>query len=673
MKYRMPNRWVYFILIISILPIILSLIGFNFTTLNISIPEENISPKGLSSFQDLYFQLFLKWAGISAAFFSAIFVALYAKVRKEPSIILIAIALFTSGLMDLLETLAISNILFTVSDMNTFLQDSWVISGGFFALILVLAACISIANIIPFFLRNNSRSFMTLIFLSFVSYALINSIVVMEALPKLSIFGDSVSQSWNVFVLLFYLCISSIVFFQYNRKQRTVFSHAILLSLVPCILAQVHMTFASTSLFDSHYTIAQFLKVFTYLIPFIALSHEYLRISKENDRAKYVVHQAELAKNHFLNNMSHQLRTPLNTIIGFSECMQDGMDGRITEHQSKVLAKISKAGHHLLFLINNILNISKIEANRFDISPKPVNIIDIVYICIQDLDSFAKEKSLEIHLSCEYENLTLEIDGPKVQQALMNLLNNSIKFSERGTVEVSIRKATKTVEIDVIDHGEGISSGLLTHIFEPFQQQDTAPLFSVQGAGLGLAISKKIIELHQGHLYVTTTKGKGSIFTISLPISPEESQSAKRKKSSTNLSNEATPYSTANLSVRDDNNGKVLIIDDDPNVIELITKHLVDTNYLSTSITDPRKSIESIQKYKPDFILLDLVMPQANGWQILEKIKAHPEAKKIPVAIISSLDEQAEASKFTGLYFLSKPISQENLLDFLQNGLKNKI
>lgn len=670
MTYRIPTRLIFFILMISTLPIIFN----EFTSSN---AEGLNTTDTFGATLDFYNFLILEWVGISVAFFSTVFITLYSKVRKDPTITLIAFAIFTSGLMDLFEVLATQKVMFSVSDVNNFLQQSWVVCRSFPALILLSAACISLSNKTPFFLRNNAGLFLTLLFLASIAYNLIGAVTVNEVFPQINLFGENLEQSWNHLVLLFYLCISSTVFYLYDRKKRTVFSHAILLSLIPCIFSQAYMTIASTSPMDSSYNIAHFLKVFTYFVPIIALSHEYLRIYKENDSAQYVVQKAELAKTHFLNNMSHQLRTPLNTVIGFSECMLEGMDGPITDHQSTVLAKISKAGHHLLFLINNILNISKIEANRFEVSPIPTNIVNIVDHCIQDMASFAKEKSLEISLNCEHKEISITIDGPKIQQTIMNVLNNSIKFSERGPIDVSIRKNTGYVEIDIVDHGQGISEAHLNHIFEPFQHQDTAPLSSFQGAGLGLAISKKIIDLHHGKLQVESEKGNGCVFTITLPFTKEDRAfSAEKNEATKKKAGPEKPKkvaSTQEQQLREKNNGKVLIIDDDPDSVELITKHLAEANYLSVSTTDSFESMDLIQEHKPDFILLDLLMPKFSGWHVLEKIKEHPEARDIPVAIISLSDKEEEVSKFNGIYFLPKPISQKSLLAFLEKDLKSPV
>lgn len=228
---------------------------------------------------------------------------------------------------------------------------------------------------------------------------------------------------------------------------------------------------------------------------------------------------ANASKNEFLAMISHELRTPLNAIIGFDQCLLMGMDGVINDAQRVSLKKIEKSSFHLLNLINDILDWSKIEAHRMKLEIMSVNIIEIVSSCVEEMLSLAKQKNLDLHFDVTMPIIMMNIDKVRIRQVVLNLLSNAIKFTEQGSITVSVINEPHQTILQVKDTGIGLLAEEIKKIFQPFTQADRSISRRYGGTGLGLMISKKIIELHGGVISVESEKGKGSTFTVSLPKS----------------------------------------------------------------------------------------------------------------------------------------------------------
>lgn len=243
--------------------------------------------------------------------------------------------------------------------------------------------------------------------------------------------------------------------------------------------------------------------------------HAEKRLVKAMEEAK----AANESKNEFLAMISHELRTPLNAIIGFNQCLLMGMDGAITEAQRLSLKKIEKSSFHLLNLINDILDWSKIEAHRMKLEIMPVNIIDILISCAEEMQPLAKQKNLDFHVTITAPIILMDLDKVRIRQVLLNLLDNAIKFTEQGSISVIVINEPHQVSIQITDTGIGLLPKQMEKIFLPFVQADRSIMRRFGGTGLGLMISKKIIDLHGGAISVESKKGKGSTFTISIPKS----------------------------------------------------------------------------------------------------------------------------------------------------------
>jgi PAS domain S-box-containing protein len=241
---------------------------------------------------------------------------------------------------------------------------------------------------------------------------------------------------------------------------------------------------------------------------------------KENEkqliRAMHEAKAANEAKSTFLTTISHELRTPLNAIIGFDQCLLMEMDGPISEEQKISLHKIEKSSFHLLSLINDILDLAKIEANRMELEIIPQDIAELVTSCVEEIQFLAHQKNLDVQLALETSHVLIEMDKIRIRQVLLNLLSNAVKFTEKGSIKVSLMNHPHSVDIIVTDTGIGLSSTEMAKMFRPFSQADSTITRKYGGTGLGLAISKKIIDLHGGTIEVTSHKGIGSTFTVKL-------------------------------------------------------------------------------------------------------------------------------------------------------------
>lgn len=227
--------------------------------------------------------------------------------------------------------------------------------------------------------------------------------------------------------------------------------------------------------------------------------------------------EANQTKDEFLATISHELRTPLNAIIGFNQCLLIGMDGPVTPAQQSSLKKVEHSSFYLLHLINDLLDLAKIESNKVDLELSSQNIVELASSCIEEIEPLAKEKSLPISLTVDKPIIRAQMDPLKIRQVLLNLLSNAIKFTEKGFIELCIVEQENGIEIHVKDTGIGIAPGDLPKVFKPFSQVDSSITRKYGGTGLGLAISKKIVDLHKGFLWVESEKGNGSTFIIFLP------------------------------------------------------------------------------------------------------------------------------------------------------------
>jgi signal transduction histidine kinase/ActR/RegA family two-component response regulator len=364
--------------------------------------------------------------------------------------------------------------------------------------------------------------------------------------------------------------------------------------------------------------------------------------------------KADQLKSQFLANMSHELRTPLNSIIGFSRVILKGIDGPITDLQQQDLTAIYNSGQHLLNLINDILDLSKIEAGKMELNfEENVNIPDLINSVMSTVTGLIKDKPIRLVRDIASDIPAIRADPLKVRQVMLNLLSNASKFTEQGSITikagVQIGPAGQTeVIISVIDTGPGIAQEDRKKLFQPFSQVDPSATRKTGGSGLGLSISRHLVEMHGGRISVESEVGTGSTFYFTLPVT------IKGKPKTGELKQ---PSSSQPL---------ILAIDNERPILQLYERYLRNHGYQIYGLTDPTKSVEVARKLRPSAITLDVMMPGCDGWQVLEDLKDHPETKNIPVLICTILENQGKADGLGAAGYLTKPILEDDLIQALQ-------
>ena len=362
--------------------------------------------------------------------------------------------------------------------------------------------------------------------------------------------------------------------------------------------------------------------------------------------------QATLAKSRFLANMSHELRTPLNAIIGYSEILQEDAADKGDKEPIGDLQKIESAGRHLLGLINNILDLSKIEAGKMDIFIEEVDLQALVNEVLSIVKPLADKNENVIVVRCPAGIGSFRSDQTKVKQCLLNLLSNSNKFTSKGTLTLSVaREEGSRVCFRVSDTGIGMTDEQLGRLFEAFSQADASTTKRFGGTGLGLAITKHFCTMLGGDVTVESRLGSGSTFTIRLPDQGVAATSAELP---------APTY------VAGDGRAKVLVVDDDPTTLNLLAKTLDREGYHVISARNGAEALTLARQYKPKAITLDVLMPQMDGWGALKELKADPELRDIPVIMVTVLNERGMAIPLGAADFVTKPVDRQRLAAILR-------
>ncbi len=379
----------------------------------------------------------------------------------------------------------------------------------------------------------------------------------------------------------------------------------------------------------------------------------------EADRAREQAEAASRTKSTFLANMSHELRTPLNAIIGYSEILIEEATDRGDSASISDLDKIKSAGRHLLGLINDILDLSKIEAGRMDIFIEQV-----------DLGALAKDVATLIEPLAQKNGNTLKLDVPadigvmytdltKLKQSLVNLLSNASKFTQNGTVTLAMRREMLADNarfiFRVIDTGIGMSEEQKSRLFQAFTQADASTTRNYGGTGLGLTISKHFCTMLGGSIDVASEPGKGSEFTITLPDA--EPEAVQQPSAGPKLVPRGVPHGEELT---------VLVVDDDESVHHLLENTLEREGYRLLHAYDGEQAIELARSGAPDVITLDVMMPRVDGWSVLGQLKSAPETARIPVIMISILDERTLGYSLGASEFMTKPVDRARLVALVQ-------
>lgn len=393
-------------------------------------------------------------------------------------------------------------------------------------------------------------------------------------------------------------------------------------------------------------------------------------------------------KDEFLANTSHEIRTPLNGMIGIAESMLDGATGILSDSQQKNLVMISQSGHRLANLVNDILDFSKLRHQEIKLQLKPVDLQGVVEVVLALSQSLVGRRDLQLVERISPDLPPVEADENRLQQILYNLIGNAIKFTEHGQVEVAAKvindSATNNGEliaITIADTGIGIAEDKLDLIFESFEQADGSTAREYGGTGLGLAVTKQLVELHGGAIAVESTLGQGSKFTFTLPVSQGKVEPNSQLNSAQllgSLTNSSVELESTNQLpspiINTSQHFKILIVDDEPVNIQVLVNHLSLQNYAVTQAENGLEALSIIEKgFQPDLVLLDVMMPKMTGFEVCKKLRETFPANEVPILMLTAknqVSDLVEGLTVGANDYLTKPISKNELLARLKTHLK---
>ena len=366
-------------------------------------------------------------------------------------------------------------------------------------------------------------------------------------------------------------------------------------------------------------------------------------------RARHAAEAANLAKSQFLANMSHELRTPLNAVIGYAEILQEDAEDEGNAAVVQDLTRILTAAKHLLTLLNEILDLSKIEAGRMDVSPAAFDPCEMVRELVETVQPLAEKNGNRLSWLGECPDQRANSDATKVRQCVMNFLSNACKFTKNGEVEVSVERravaGADSLVFSVRDTGIGMSSEQQARLFQPFIQADPSIRQQFGGTGLGLTITRRLAQLLGGDVSVESKLGAGSTFTLTIPADFEAAKAAAN-----------TPIDPVQGA-----GPLVLVIEDEADARDLAARALTRAGFSVLGVGGGEAGVALARSKAPALVLLDIFLPDRSGWRVLQSLKHDPKTRDIPVVVLSVNDDRAHALSLGAAEHMVKPADRDVL------------
>jgi len=369
----------------------------------------------------------------------------------------------------------------------------------------------------------------------------------------------------------------------------------------------------------------------------------------ELEHAMIAARDANTAKSSFLAKMSHELRTPMNAIIGYSEILLEDAEDDEDEATAEDLKKILAAARHLLGLINDVLDLSKIEAGRMDLFIEEQSVPGLTEQVYSTVAPLVAKGANEFVIDCDPDVGVIRVDATKLRQILLNLISNSAKFTEKGKITLTVRRSTQgadaRITFKVTDTGIGMTKDQSAKIFEAFSQAEASTSSKYGGTGLGLAITKQFAELMEGTITVESAPGKGSTFTVDLPVSVDD-KTHQRLIGSQIITSETSEEADRAQVVSPV--ARVVVVADDDALQRGVVDLLPAANYQIEAVTSPDRAVEDIRSFRPKLILLDLMMAGGQGLTVLNEIKSDPELTSLPVVVLTVGENDSQPTLAVG-------------------------
>ena len=372
------------------------------------------------------------------------------------------------------------------------------------------------------------------------------------------------------------------------------------------------------------------------------------------ERQSAALEVASRHKSEFLASMSHELRTPLNAIIGFSEVLLERMFGELNERQDDYLRDIWSSGKHLLELLNDILDLSKIEAGQMVLNRSEFAVRESLEYCLSMVRERALKQRILLSLEVDPQVGLLDADRLRFRQVVLNLLSNAVKFTpDGGRVDVRASIRDQDLVMEVADTGPGVAAEDRQRIFDAFQQ-GARLAGQTEGTGLGLTLSKRILELHGGRIWVESEAGKGSTFGFTLPTGSGQSSltSVPQVGLDSGLPAELSPGPGPT----------VVVVEDDRRSFDLLRVYLEAAGARVVSARDGEEGLDTVRRLSPAGVILDILLPGIDGWEVLAQLKADPGTAAIPVIVVSMLDDRGRGFALGAAEYLVKPVGKDQLL-----------
>jgi signal transduction histidine kinase/DNA-binding response OmpR family regulator len=373
-------------------------------------------------------------------------------------------------------------------------------------------------------------------------------------------------------------------------------------------------------------------------------TEELARVNRDLEALNMELAGTARMKDEFLANMSHELRTPLNAVLGLSEVLDTEIYGPLNEKQRKGVRTIEESGRHLLELINDILDLSKIEARKLELHLGEVDIRAALESSMRMVREAAMRKNIAVELICDLPVGRFQADERRLKQIVVNLLSNAVKFTpERGRVQLTAHASAGDGQLQIVveDTGIGIPAERMRHLFEPFVQLDSGHARMYGGTGLGLALVRSLTRLHGGSVDVASVVGEGSRFSVNLPLGLQEPQPKTEAVGE-------QPGADAGR--------RAVIVEDDADAADQIERYLRVLGLDDIRRSDAAEALQTITEARPCVVILDILLGADTGWSILGKLKASPETRSIPVVVVSVVDDPSRGAAMGAAAYLIKPI-----------------